>query len=405
MTTEVLQDAMFSTDQIKALHEAHILNTYGARKLSLVRGEGCTVWDAEGNEYLDCMAGIAVASLGHCHPDVTDAIVRQAQTLVHTSNLYYIQQQGELAALLCKHSFAQKWFFANCGATANEAAIKLARRYWAQQGTPRPTIVTMNQSFHGRTLATITATAQPKYQEGFEPLVPGFKHVEYNDLDALERALTPDVGAILVEPIQGEGGVRVPDGGYFRGVRALCDKANVLLLLDEVQVGMGRTGKLFCHEHDEIAPDVITLAKALGNGVPIGAMGCTDKVASGFSVGSHASTFGGNPLSTAAALATLKVMVQPGFLDAVTQTGNHFKLGLQSLASKHAQIVDVRGKGLILGMELNAPVAPVVQAMLQKNIIIGNAGPNTLRFVPPLIISTDAVDRVIETLDQVLGTL
>jgi acetylornithine/N-succinyldiaminopimelate aminotransferase len=280
------------TAAIQALNDRHVINTYGTRKLALARGEGCRVWDAEGREYLDCFAGIAVCNLGHCHPAVTEAICEQARTLVHCSNLYYIEPQARLAELLAKHSFAPRWFFANCGATANEAAIKLARRYWAQKGTPKPHILTALSSFHGRTLAAITATGQSKFHEGFEPLVPGFTHVPYDDVAALEAAITPETGAIMLEPIQGEGGVRIPAADYLAKVRALCDKHKLLLILDEVQVGMGRTGTLFAHEQSGITPDIVTLAKALGNGVPIGAMGCTEEVSSGFSIGSHATTFG-----------------------------------------------------------------------------------------------------------------
>ena len=304
-----------NTERIRELNDQHIINTYGARKLALVRGEGVKLWDADGKEYLDFFAGIAVTNLGHCHPAVTEAICKQAATLVHVSNLYYIEPQVLLADLLSKHTFAPRWFFCNCGATANEAAIKLARRYWFQKGTPRPEIVAMEHSFHGRTVAAITATGQPKYHEGFAPLVPGIHHVPYDDLEALRKAITPEVGAVMMEPIQGEGGVRVPSEGFLPAVRALCNERNVLLILDEVQTGMGRTGKFLAHEHYGVTPDIVTLAKGLANGVPMGALGCTEEAASGFSVGSHACTFGGNPLSSAAALATLQVLLAPGFLD------------------------------------------------------------------------------------------
>lgn len=391
------------TDEIKSLTESHIINTYGSRSIAFVRGQGTSLWDAEGNEYLDFFGGIAVAALGHCHPKVTEAIAKQAATLVHVSNLYLTQPCAELAALLCKHTFADKWFFSNCGATAIEAAIKLARRYWSQQGTPKPTIISMQQSFHGRTMAAITATGQPKYHEGFAPMLPGIVHVPFNDIAALEKALTAEVGAVLVEPIQGEGGIRVAEKEYLKKVRALCDAKNVLLIFDEIQCGMGRTGTLFAHEQYGVTPDIMTIAKALANGMPIGAMGCIDKVAPGFSVGSHASTFGGNPVCAAAAKATLETVLEPGFLDGVVQTGAYFLETLKALMTKHASILEVRGKGLMIGVEFKEPVAPVIAKMLEARIVCGPAGPNVLRFVPPLIVTKEQVDRVATTLDGVLG--
>ncbi|MBN2310924.1 MAG: acetylornithine transaminase [Candidatus Hydrogenedentes bacterium] len=392
-----------NTAEIRELNDKHVINTYGARKLALVRGQGAKLWDADGREYLDMFAGIAVANLGHCHPKVTEAIQRQAETLVHVSNLYYIEPQVELARILCEHSFADRWFFCNGGAEANEAAMKLARRYWAQKGTPKPGLVTAQQSFHGRTMATVTATGQPKYHDGFGPMLPGVSYVPYNDPDALEQAITPEIGAVLLEPVQGEGGVRVPDDGYFRQVRDLCKAKGVLLILDEVQTGLGRTGRLFAHEYDGIVPDIMTLAKGLGNGVPIGAMGCTEEVASGFSVGSHACTFGGNPLSSAAAVATLTELVKPELMAHVASVSARFFDKLNQLAAKYDTIAEVRGRGLMIGIEMKDAVAPVVGKLLDAGIICGPAGPNVLRFVPPLIITADDVDTVIGKLDGVLG--
>ncbi len=394
-----------NTSEIKALNDKCIINTYGARKLALVRGEGSRLWDAEGKEYLDFFAGIAVTNLGHCHPAVTGAICEQARKLVHVSNLYYIQPQVEVAALLCEHSFAEQWFFCNGGAEANEAAMKLARRYWSQQGAPKPEIITAEQSFHGRTVATITATGQPKYHEGFAPLLPGIRYVPFDDIDALAQAMTAEVGAVMLEPIQGEGGVRVPDEDYLRQVRQLCDERNVLLIFDEVQTGLGRTGKLFAHEHYGIVPDIMTLAKGLGNGVPIGAMGCTEKAASGFSVGSHACTFGGNPLSTAAALATLKVLTGPDFIEKAAEVGAHLFKRLHAVAGKHEIVAEVRGRGLMVGIELKKPAASAVEQMIASGIICGTAGPNVLRFLPPLIVTTEECDRVASVLDVVLGDM
>ena len=394
-----------NTEQIKALNDAHVINTYGARKLAIVRGEGARLWDADGREYLDFFAGIAVCNLGHCHPKVTEAICRQAATLVHVSNLYYIEPQVRLADLLSRHSFAERWFFCNGGAEANEAAIKIARRFWAEQGTPRPGVVTALHSFHGRTLATITATSQPKYQKGFEPLLPGVTYVPYDDLAALEAALTPEVGLVLLEPIQGEGGVRVPAPGYLRGVRELCGKTGALLAFDEVQTGLGRTGTLFAYEHDGVTPDIMTLAKGLGNGVPIGAMGCTERVSAGFAPGSHAATFGGNPLSSAAAVATMEVLTEPGFVEAAAAKGERLFGALRALAAKHPKIVEVRGRGLMAGIECAEAVTPAISALLDAGIICGPAGPNVIRFLPPLIVSEGDIDHAVSTLDRVLGEL
>ncbi len=393
------------TAAIKHLANEHILNTYGERKLAMVRGEGATLWDADGNEYLDFFAGIAVANLGHCHPAVTRAIADQAATLVHVSNLYYIEPQVHLAKLLCDHTFARKWFFCNSGAEANEAAIKIARRYWVQRGTPRPTIVTAEHSFHGRTLGALKATGQPKYQAGFEPMIEGFKYVPYDDVDALDKALTPDVGAVLLEAVQGEGGVRVPKANYLAEARRLCDKHGALLILDEVQTGMGRTGRLFAHEHAGITPDIMTAAKALGNGVPIGAMGCTNAVSAGFSVGSHASTFGGNPLSSAAALATLTTLLEGGHIEHAAEIGAYFVQKLNALAARHKVIKDVRGLGLMIGVELTVAVTPVLEKMIASGVICGPAGTNVIRFVPPLIVTREQVDRVVQALDGALRTI
>lgn len=394
-----------NTAEIQAMNDRYIINTYGTRKLALTRGEGVTLWDAEGREYIDFFAGIAVCNLGHCHPAVTAAIVEQANKLVHVSNLYYIEPQVLLAQALASHCFAQRWFFCNSGAEANEAAIKLVRRYWTQKGTPKPEIVTAEQSFHGRTLTAITATGQPKYQQGFEPLTPGFRYVPFDNLDALVQAITPETGAVLLEPVQGEGGVRTPSANYLAGVRQLCDDKNVLLVFDEVQTGLGRTGKLFAHEHFGIAPDIMTLAKGLANGVPMGAMGCTEEVAGGFAPGAHAATFGGNPLSSAAALATVGALNSPGFIERAAQVGLYFRRKLEELAAKQPCIVEVRGLGLMLGVEFKAPVAPLVAKMQESGVICGPAGPNVLRFLPPLIVTEPDVDKVSSILAACLGEL
>ena len=394
-----------TTSEIQALCDAHIMNTYGVRKIALARGEGATLWDADGKEYLDLFAGIAVCNLGHAHPAVTEAICEQAKKLLHVSNLYYIEPQAKLAAELSRHCFATKWFFCNGGAEANEAAIKLARRYWAQKGTPKPGIISATHSFHGRTLATVTATGQPKYHQGFDPLPGGFSYVPYGDVDALAAAITPETGAVLLEPLQGEGGVRVPAPDYLAKVRALCDATKVLLILDEVQTGMGRTGKLFAHQHTGITPDIMSLAKGLANGVPMGAIGATDEVASGFAPGTHAATFGGNPLSSAAALATIAALTAPGMLDAAAETGAYFKGQLERLAASHPAIVEVRGKGLMIGVEFKEPVAPLLANLLDAGIICGPAGPNVVRFLPPLIITKEQIDRFLPVFSACVGEL
>ncbi|NLO32639.1 MAG: acetylornithine transaminase [Candidatus Hydrogenedentes bacterium] len=387
-----------NTETIKQLNSQHIINTYGQRKLALVRGEGARLWDAEGKEYLDFFAGIAVCNLGHCHPKVTEALCRQAKQLVHVSNLYYIEPQVKLAALLSEHCFADKWFFCNSGTEANEGAIKLARRFWAQQGTPKPEVITATHSFHGRSLGALSATGQPKYHQGFEPLLPDIKHVPYNDLKALEEALTNRTGMVLLEPLQGEGGVRVPSPGYLQEVRNLCSDKKILLAFDEVQTGLGRTGTLFAYEHEHVIPDIITLAKGLGNGVPIGALGCNNIVAEGFAPGAHACTFGGNPLSSAAALATMEVLTSPGFVDHAAKMGSYLVQALCTVAQDYQSIVEVRGRGLMIGIEFDRPVAPLIDALLDAGIICGQAGPEVLRFLPPLIIDTNAVDCVIAAL-------
>jgi acetylornithine/N-succinyldiaminopimelate aminotransferase len=388
-----------NTESIKALNDSHVINTYGERKLALVRGEGARLWDAEGNEYLDFFAGIAVCNLGHCHPAVTEAICAQAGMLVHVSNLYYLEPQARLAEKLSSLSFADRWFFCNGGAEANEAAIKLARRYHVVKGAPKPEIITAEQSFHGRTLATITATGQPKYHQGFAPLPPGFRYVPFNDLKALKKAVTPETGAIMLEPIQGEGGVRTPDPGYLRGVRKLCDRHGILLILDEVQTGLGRTGTLFAHEADHIRPDIMTLAKGLANGAPIGAMGCTAEAAQGFSIGSHACTFGGNPLCAAAALATLEVITKKKLAEKARDNGAYFMGKLVDLALDYSGMIkEVRGRGLMIGVECAKPVAPLIAKMLEKGIICGPAGPNVLRFLPPLIVTKRDINRVLKAL-------
>ncbi len=391
-------------EELIALSEQHIMRTYKRFPIILVKGQGVKVWDSEGKEYLDFVGGIAVCSLGHCHPQVVDAIKKQAETLMHVSNLYYIEAQIRYAALLSDNAFGGKIFFCNSGAEANEGAIKLARKYGnASSASKKNEIITMTSSFHGRTLATITATGQEKFQKGFEPLPEGFRYVPFNDLKSLDDAITERTCAVMLEPIQAEGGIRVPDDSYLTGVRNICDKRDILMILDEVQVGMGRTGRLFACEHYGVTPDIMTLAKSMGNGFPVGAVVAKNEVASAFEPGTHASTFGGNPLAMAATRATLDVMLADGFLENVETMGNYFQGRLRDLQMKYPAIKEVRGKGLLIGVELDREVADSVQNCMDKGLLSASAGPNVLRFVPPLVITKNDVDQAVDILDRVLG--
>ncbi len=381
----------------------YIATTYARYPIALVRGAGARVWDADGMEYLDFVGGIAVTALGHCHPKVTAALQTQAQTLLHVSNLYHIEPQIRLAQLLCEQSFADRAFFCNSGAEANEAAIKLARKYAKDHlSTDRYEIICMRDSFHGRTLAAVTATGQEKYHHGFEPLVPGFKHVPFNDLKAVERALDSRTCAVLVEPVQGEGGVRVPDPGYLPGLRRLCDAAGALLILDEVQVGMGRTGTLFAYQQAGIEPDILTLAKALANGVPIGALLARETVAASFTPGTHAATFGGNPLATAAALAVVTTMLEERIPERAARIGKYCVDRLEALKARHPGIREVRGVGLLIGMEIDGSARDVVQRCMARGLLVLTAGDHVVRLVPPLIITEADVDRALAILGQAL---
>lgn len=382
----------------------YVLQTYDRYPVVLVRGEGCRVWDVEGREYLDFVGGIAVLSLGHSHPRIVAAIKEQAERLLHVSNLYYTLPQVELARRICENSFGEKVFFCNSGAEANEAAIKLARKYAKLHlGPERYEIITMENSFHGRTLATLTATAQEKFHKGFEPLVHGFRYCPFNDLEAVARAIGPKTCAVMVEPIQGEGGVNVPSEDYLRGLRELCDEKGILLIYDEVQTGMGRTGRLFAYEHYGAPPDIMTLAKALGGGIPIGAMVTTDKVAQGFSAGDHASTFGGNPLAARAACEVFDVLLGEGVLENCQRMGEYLMEGLEALKGKYPSVVDVRGKGLLVGMELKGRAKEVALSCLKRGVLINNIGDRVLRFAPPLIVGKEEIDRLCEVLEEVLS--
>jgi acetylornithine/N-succinyldiaminopimelate aminotransferase len=392
-----------ASESIKALADKYIFPTY-KRSLALIRGQGCRVWDDHGREYLDFVGGIAVCALGHSSPIVTKALEEQAGELVHVSNLYYTRPQAELAALLVGNSFADRVFFCNSGAEANEAAIKLARKYAREkQGPGRSTIICMEGSFHGRTIATLSATGQTKVQAGYEPLLSGFRFVPFNDFEAVKSAADDSVCAVLLEPIQGEGGVVVPHGDYLKKLREFCFEKRLLLILDEIQTGMGRTGRLFAHEHFGVAPDIMTLAKALGNGLPIGAMLGTEELSTVFGPGSHASTFGGTPLVASVSKAVVTSILEDGWLDHCRRTGEYFRQRLEGLMKNHPCVREVRGLGLIVGLELDRPAAPIVEACLQKGFLINAAQEKVLRFVPPLIVGAAEIDRLIEVLDEVLN--
>jgi acetylornithine/N-succinyldiaminopimelate aminotransferase len=375
------------TKQLLAWAAKYHTPNYSRAPICLVRGDGARVWDSDGKEYLDFGAGLAVASLGHCHPRVTGAIREAAATLLHVSNLYHTAPQIHLAKLLCEHSFADRVFFGNSGAEANEAALKLARKYARERyASDRYEIIATHNAFHGRTFATVTATGQAKYQHGFEPLVPGFKHVPYNDLRAMERAIDNRTAAILVEPIQGEGGVHVPDDDYLPGLRKLCDETGALLILDEIQTGVARTGRLWAYEHAGIEPDIMTLAKALANGVPIGAMLTREEIARALGPGTHGSTFGGTPFVASVALATMQTIIEEKMPERAARLGRSLMDGLRRLAGAPGGITEVRGRGLLIGVALDRPVAPIVDACRDAGLLVLSAGERVLRLAPPLIV-------------------
>ncbi len=386
------------------LADKYMFPTYKRFPLTLVRGEGCKVWDEEGKEYLDFVSGIAVCALGHSSPVVARALEEQARRLVHVSNLYYTRPQVDLAKLLVENSFADRVFFCNSGAEANEAAIKLARKHSMEKfGPGRHVIISMDNSFHGRTMGTLSATGQAKVQAGYEPLLESFRFVPFNDLNALKGAVDDSVCAVLLEPIQGEGGVVCPDPDYLRQVKNLCTEKDLLLLFDEVQVGMGRTGKLFAYEHYGVTPHIMSLAKALGNGLPIGAMLAVEELSPAFGPGTHASTFGGTPLVTAASLAVVRSLLEDGWLDHCRKMGEYFQAKLNGLRAKIPSVKEVRGRGLIIGMELDRAGAEVVEACMKKGFLINCVQEKVLRFVPPLIVGEEEIDRLAATLEGVLG--
>jgi acetylornithine aminotransferase len=386
--------------------EQVIATTYKRFPIVLTQGEGCTLFDSKGGTYTDFVAGIAVCNLGHAHPGIAKALADQAGRLVHVSNLYYTEPQIALAGWLVEHSFADRVFFCNSGAEANEAAIKLARKYFKDRGSPeRFRIITMEGSFHGRTMATLSATGQAKIHKGFEPLVDGFDFVPFNDLEAVRNAITGETCAVMLEPIQGEGGVQYPDGRYLEELRRLCDQQGLLLIFDEVQTGMGRTGKLFAYEHFGMAPDIMTLAKALANGLPMGAMLAREEVAASFTPGSHASTFGGTPLVAAAALTVVKILVEGGVLEHCERVGAYFKDRLLELQAKYPFIQEVRGKGLLLGLDLARDGVSIVNACMERGFLINCTQDHILRFIPPLVIQQEQIDALVACLDSLFADM
>jgi acetylornithine/N-succinyldiaminopimelate aminotransferase len=383
-----------------------VMNTYGRQPLVLVKGEGCRVWDDKGREYLDFVAGLAVCNLGHAHPAVARAAAEQLTRLVHVSNIYYTTPMVELAEELVKLSFADRVFFANSGAEANEGAIKLCRRYSREKfGAGRHCIISMENSFHGRTLGALSATGQSKFWQGFDPLLPGFKFVPFNDLEALAAAVDDTVCAVLLEPIQGEGGVCLPGPDYLQGVRRLCDEKQLLLVMDEIQTGLGRTGQLFAHQNYGVTPDVMTLAKALAGGLPMGALLATAEVARAFVPGTHASTFGAGPVLAAAAKTALGLLSAPQLLSGVRVRGKFLKNSLKLFQEQFPVIKEVRGLGLIWGLELAVEGAPVVNFCRERGLLVNCTQGNVIRLLPPLIVGLEEISRGLGILAEALGSL
>lgn len=383
---------------------SNIMNTYAQLPVTFVKGEGVWLWDNKGERYLDALSGVAVCGLGHCHPRLSDALCKQARTLIHTSNIYFIEKQEQLAARLAALSGMEKAFFCNSGAEANEAAIKLARLYGHNKGVTLPTIVVMENSFHGRTMATLTATGNRKVQAGFEPLLSGFVRVPYNNPDSVRQVAVnnKDVVAVLVEPFQGEGGVNIPQTRYLQELRSLCDEYGWLLMLDEVQSGIGRSGKWFAFQHSDILPDVMTLAKGLGSGVPIGACLATGVAASTFNPGNHASTFGGNPLVCAAALETLAVLEEEGLIGHASALGAFMHERLETQLAGLDKVVEIRSQGLMIGIELSVPCGELVKSALKRKLLINVTSEKVVRLLPALVMREEEAKLVVDTTCQLI---
>ena len=386
-----------NTEEIMALDRNYVMNTYARQPIAFKDGKGAVLRDMEGRSYIDCVAGIAVNNLGHAHPRLVKNICQQAQKLIHTSNLYYIEEQVKLAELLGNISPHRKSFFCNSGAEANEGAIKLARKY-----TNKGEIIAMENSFHGRTITTISATGQKKYQKGFEPLSPGFKHVPFGKVDSIADAISKETAAVLVEPVQGEGGVVMPPDGYLKDLKNLCQENNILLIFDEVQTGFGRTGEMFASQTFKVTPDITTLAKAIAGGFPMGAILANKEVGAAFKPGDHAATFGGSPLACATALKSIEIIQDEKLLQKSRENGSYFQEKLMSIMDNHDHVEDVRGVGLMLGMEMHNSCANIVNSMRKQGVLINCAADKVLRFVPPLVITQEEINTVIRRLDEAL---
>jgi len=389
-----------STQETIDQFSEYVIANYGRLPRVIVRGQGCYLYDAEGQEILDMFPGWAVSGIGHCHPKVVEAIRHQVGELIHIDNTFYSEPQGQLAQLLSERAFGGKCFFCNSGAEANEAALKLARLH-TDEGKYK--FITAQGSFHGRTFATVTATAQPQYHEGFMPMLPGFTYVPFNDIEALKAAFSDEVAAVMVEPIQGEGGINVATAEYLQTMRALCDEHGALMILDEVQTGMGRTGKWFGYQHYDIEPDIITLAKALGGGVAIGAIMARDQVAASLVPGKHASTFGGNNLACAAGVAVIEAIEQEDLLGNAQTLGDYLKQQILSLKDSFSVIDSVRGAGLMVGVQLTVPGAKIVEQCLEKGLRINCTQETVLRFMPPMIVTKEQINKAIDIFKHVLG--
>ncbi len=394
-------------DEIKTIASSYLMNTYGERPLCLVRGEGAYVWDSEGKKYLDFLAGIGVCDLGHCHPSIVEAVSRQVTQLIHCSNLYYIEPQVTLAQVLCKHSFADRCFFANSGAEAGEGAVKLARYFSKKKfGNNKYGLITFHNSFHGRTLGMITATGQERFQKGFEPLVPGFKYAEFNNIDSVRAQIDDTTCGIMIEPIQGEGGIFPARREFLADLKQLCTERNLLLIFDEVQCGLGRTGTNFAYEYYGIEPDILCLGKGLGGGIPIAALLAAGEVADAFDVGVHGTTFGGNPLACSTALAYLTELFDNNLANHVAEIGAFFKDQLEALKQQFPVIDEVRGIGLMLALQFNQPIARnFLRQCLEEGLIINALGDDKIRLLPPLIIERNHCDEAIDIMKRSLAMI
>ena len=391
-----------TTQEIISLFDKYVIANYPRLPRAIVKGEGCYIYDADGNKILDMFPGWAVSGIGHCHPKVVEAIRKQAGELLHVDNTFYSEPQGILAKLLSERAFGGKCFFCNSGAEANEAAMKLARLYTAKE---KYKFITAEGSFHGRTFATVTATAQPKYHEGFLPLLPGFVYVPFNDIAALGKAFSNEVAAVMVEPIQGEGGINVATEEYLQAIRRLCDENGAVMILDEVQTGVGRTGKWFAYQHYDVVPDIMTMAKSLGGGAAIGAMMAKEEIAAVLVPGKHASTFGGNALACAAGIGVIEAIEEGNLLENTVRMGQYAKEKLQQLKQKHFVIDHVRGIGLMIGIQLTGPGKEIVDRCLEKGLRINCTNNTILRFMPPMIVSKEQIDRAVGIIDGVLSEL